>query len=154
MGNWLFLMLLYVFFGWMKKRQRDKAREKIESQESWDTGDFVEFGEGILDRILGEDGKKKDEIISEHNVNEYEESDLDVEIIEEHKENAEIPPAIIVEEKTENLEKEVSARYDYRIKRKNINVLNTLNDINNPAKTAIIFREILDKPRSLRRKIR
>ena len=154
MGNWLFLMLLYVFFGWMKKRQRDKAREKIESQESWDTGDFVELGEGILDRILGEDGKKKDEIISEQNVNEYEESDLDVEIIEEHKENAEIPPAIIVEEKTENLEKEVSARYDYRIKRKNINVLNTLNDINNPAKTAIIFREILDKPRSLRRKIR
>ena len=154
MGNWLFLMLLYVFFGWMKKRQRDKAREKIESQESWDTGDFVEFGEGILDRILVEDGKKKDEIISEQNVNEYEESDLDVEIIEEHKENAEIPPAIIVEEKTENLEKEVSARYDYRIKRKNINVLNTLNDINNSAKTAIIFREILDKPRSLRRKIR
>ena len=154
MGNWLFLMLLYVFFGWMKKRQRDKAREKIESQESWDTGDYVEFGEGILDRILGEDGKKKDEIISEQNVNEYEESDLDVEIIEEHKENAEIPPAIIVEEKRENLEKEVSARYDYRIKRKNINVLNTLIDINNPAKTAIIFREILDKPRSLRRKIR
>ena len=154
MGNWLFLMLLYVFFGWMKKRQRDKAREKIESQESWDTGDFVEFGEGILDRILGEDGKKKDEIISEQNVNEYEESDLDVEIIEEHKENAKIHPAIIVEKKTENLVKEVSARYDYRIKRKNINVLNTLNDINNPAKTAIIFREILDKPRSLRRKIR
>ena len=154
MGNWLFLMLLFVFFGWMKKRQRDKAREKIESQESWDTGDFVEFGEGILDNILGKDDDKKDEIISEQNVNEYEESDLDVEIIEEHKENAEIPPAIIVEEKTENLEKEVSARYDYRIKRKNINVLNTLNDINNPAKTAIIFREILDKPRSLRRKIR
>ena len=154
MGNWLFLMLLYVFFGWMKKRQRDKAREKIESQESWDTGDFVEFGEGILDNILGKDDDKKDEIISEQNVDEYEESDLDIEIIEEDKENVEIPPAIIVEEKTENLVKEVSARYDYRIKRKNINVLNTLNDINNPAKTAIIFREILDKPRSLRRKIR
>ena len=154
MGNWLYLMLLYVFFGWMKKKQRDKAKEKIESQESWDTGDFVEFGEGILDNILGKDADKKDEIISKQNVNEYEESDLDVEIIEEDKENDEIPPAIIVEEKTENLVKEVSARYDYRIKRKNINVLNTLNDINNSAKTAIIFREILDKPRSLRRKIR
>mgnify|MGYP001268024733 CR=1 FL=1 len=154
MGNWLFLMLLYVFFGWMKKRQRDKAREKIESQEGWNTGDFVEFGEEILDRILGEDGDKKDEIISEQNVDEYEESDLDIDIIEEDKENAKIHPAIIVEKKTENLVKEVSARYDYRIKRKNINVLNTLNDINNPAKTAIIFREILDKPRSLRRKIR
>ena len=154
MGNWLFLMLLYVFFGWMKKKQRDKAREKIESQESWDTGDFVEFGEGILDNILGKDADKKDEIISEQNINEYEESDLDVEVIEEDKEIAKIPPAIIVEKKTENLEKEVSARYDYRVKRKNINVLNTLIDINNPAKTAIIFREILDQPRSLRKKIK
>ena len=63
MGNWLFLMLLYAFFGWMKKKQRDKAREKIESQESWDTRDVVEFGEGILDSILGEEGDKKDEII-------------------------------------------------------------------------------------------
>jgi len=154
MGNWLFLMLLYVFFGWMKKKQRDKAREKIESQESWDTGDFVEFGEGILDNILGKDADKKDEIISEQNINEYEESDLDVEVIEEDKKIAKIPPAIIVEKKTENLEKEVSARYDYRVKRKNINVLNTLIDINNPAKTAIIFREILDQPRSLRKKIK
>tara|TARA_B100000929_G_scaffold116464_1_gene92359 strand:+ start:145 stop:609 length:465 start_codon:yes stop_codon:yes gene_type:complete len=154
MGNWLFLMLLYVFFGWMKKKQRDKAREKIESQESWDTGDFVEFGEGILDNILGKDADKKDEIISEQNINEYEESDLDVEVIEEDKKIAKIPQAIIVEKKTENLEKEVSARYDYRVKRKNINVLNTLIDINNPAKTAIIFREILDQPRSLRKKIK
>ena len=154
MGNWLFLMLLYVFFGWMKKKQRDKAREKIESQESWDTGDFVEFGEGILDNILGKDADKKDEIISEQNNNEYEESDLDVEVIEEDKKIAKIPQAIIVEKKTENLEKEVSARYDYRVKRKNINVLNTLIDINNPAKTAVIFREILDQPRSLRKKIK
>ena len=38
MSNWLFLMLLYGFFGWMKKRQRDKARDKIESQDDWDTG--------------------------------------------------------------------------------------------------------------------
>ena len=154
MGNWLFLMLLYAFFGWMKKKQRDKAREKIESQESWDTKDVVEFGEGILDSILGEEDDKKDEIISEQNVYENEERNLDIEIIEEDKEHDEIPNNIIFDEKTENLKKEVSTNYDYKIKRKNINVLNTLNDINNPAKTAIIFREILDKPRSLRRKIR
>ena len=36
MGNWLFLMLLYAFFGWMKKKQRDKARKKIENQEGLD----------------------------------------------------------------------------------------------------------------------
>tara|TARA_B100001179_G_scaffold35517_1_gene22409 strand:+ start:606 stop:1070 length:465 start_codon:yes stop_codon:yes gene_type:complete len=154
MGNWLFLMLLYAFFGWMKKKQRDKAREKIESQESWDTKDVVEFGEGILDSILGEEGDKKDEIISEQNVYENEERNLDIEIIEPDKEHDEIPNNIIFDEKTENLKKEVPNNYDHKIKRKNINVLNTLIDINNPAKTAIIFREILDKPRSLRRKIR
>ena len=154
MGNWLFLMLLYAFFGWMKKKQRDKAREKIESQESWDTRDVVEFGEGILDSILGEEDDKKDEIISEQNVYENEERNLDIEIIEPDKENDEIPNNIIFDEKTENLKKEVPTNYDHKIKRKNINVLNTLIDINNPAKTAIIFREILDKPRSLRRKIR
>ena len=154
MGNWLFLMLLYAFFGWMKKKQRDKAREKIESQESWDTRDVVEFGEGILDSILGEEGDKKDEIISEQSVYENEERNLDIEIIEPDKEHDEIPNNIIFDEKIENLKKEVPNHYDHKIKRKNINVLNTLIDINNPAKTAIIFREILDKPRSLRRKIR
>ena len=154
MGNWLFLMLLYAFFGWMKKKQRDKAREKIESQESWDTRDVVEFGEGILDSILGEEDDKKDEIISEQNVYENEERNLDIEIIEPDKEYDEIPNNIIFDEKTENLKKEVPNNYDHKIKRENINVLNTLIDINNPAKTAIIFREILDKPRSLRRKIR
>ena len=98
MGNWLFLMLLYAFFGWMKKKQRDKAREKIESQESWDTRDVVEFGEGILDSILGEEGDKKDEIISEQNVYENEERNLDIEIIEPDKEHDEIPNNIIFDE--------------------------------------------------------
>ena len=65
MSNWLFLMLLYAFFGWMKKKQRDKAREKIESQEGWDTGDFVEFGEGILESIIGDENEKEETIIDE-----------------------------------------------------------------------------------------
>ena len=58
-------MLLYAFFGWMKKKQRDKAREKIESQEGWDTGDFVEFGEGILESIIGDETEKEEVIIDE-----------------------------------------------------------------------------------------
>ena len=55
MSNWLFLMLLYGFFGWMKKRQRDKARDKIESQDDWNTGGIVDFGEGILEAIIGDE---------------------------------------------------------------------------------------------------
>ena len=42
----------------------------------------------------------------------------------------------------------------YKINRKNINALDSIVDINNPLKTAIIFKEILDKPRALRKKIR
>ena len=55
MSNWLFLMLLYGFFGWMKKRQRDKARDKIESQDDWESGGIVDFGEGILEAIIGDE---------------------------------------------------------------------------------------------------
>jgi hypothetical protein len=34
MSNWLFLMLLYAFFGWFKKKQRDKSVEKLEGNDS------------------------------------------------------------------------------------------------------------------------
>ena len=152
MGNWVFLMLLYIFFGWMKKRQQTKAREKIESQEDWDTGNFAKFGEEILENFLGEKREDEEENIEEQNV--YEEEDFDTELIEQDEKGDISSPSILTEQYTENLEKEVSIRSDYKINRKNINALDSIVDINNPLKTAIIFKEILDKPRALRKKIR
>ena len=151
MGNWVFLILLYIFFGWMKKRQQTKAREKIESQEDWDTGNFAKFGEEILENFLGEKREDEEENIEEQNV--YEE-DFDTELIEQDEKGDISSPSILTEQYTENLEKEVSIRSDYKINRKNINALDSIVDINNPLKTAIIFKEILDKPRALRKKIR
>ena len=78
MGNWLFLILLYFFFGWMKKRQQTKAREKIESQEDWNTGNFAKFKEEILENFLGEEREDEEEIIEEHKAYEKEEDSLDV----------------------------------------------------------------------------
>ena len=74
MSNWLFLMLLYGFFGWMKKRQRDKARDKIENQDDWDTGGIVDFGEGILEAIMGDEnsGVEKPKTIREEDIDEEE----------------------------------------------------------------------------------
>ena len=74
MSNWLFLMLLYGFFGWMKKRQRDKARDKIQSQDDWDTGGIVDFGEGILEAIMGDEnsGVEKPETILKEDIDEEE----------------------------------------------------------------------------------
>ena len=151
MGNWLFLMLLYAFFGWMKKRQRDKNREEIESQEGWNTGELVEFGEGILDSILGEDNDKEKEIDMEEVVLEKEKIELD-NIIKEG--NDYIIEPISTQEKTENVDRtEIKLNYKQKYKRKNINILDRIIDPNNPIKTAIILKEIFDKPRALRKKI-
>ena len=151
MSNWLFLMLLYAFFGWMKKKQRDKAREKIESQEGWDTGDFVEFGEGILESIIGDETEKEEVIIDEKT--DVAEQDL---IEETDEDNEQIDGAIdtILNEDTENIKKEIAHHFVQSIKSGQTNVLNKIMDKNNPVQSAIIFKEIFDKPRSLRRKIR
>jgi hypothetical protein len=154
MGNWLFLILLYIFFGWMKKRQQTKAREKIESQEDWNTGNFAKFKEEILENFLGEEREDEEEIIEEQKAYEKEEDSLDAEIIQQDEKGDSSSPSILTEQYTENLEKEVWIRYDHKINRKNINALDSIVDINNPLKTAIIFKEILDKPRALRKKIR
>ena len=103
MSNWLFLMLLYAFFGWMKKKQRDKAREKIESQEGWDTGDFVEFGEGILESIIG-DEPEKEEVIIDEKIDQSEQN-LIVEISEDNEQYDEAENTILNEDK-EIIEKE------------------------------------------------
>ena len=151
MSNWLFLMLLYAFFGWMKKKQRDKAREKIESQEGWDTGDFVEFGEGILESIIGDETEKEEVIIDEKT--DVAEQGL---IEETDEDNEQIDDAIdtILNEDTENIEKERDHHFVQSIKSGQTNVLNKIMDRNNPVQSAIIFKEIFDKPKSLRRKIR
>ena len=154
MGNWVFLILLYFFFGWMKKRQQTKAREKIESQEDWDTGNFAKFGEKILENFLEEEREDEEEIIEGQKAYEKEEDALNAEIIEQDEKGDISSPSILTEQYIENLEKEVSIRSDYKINRKNINALDSIVDINNPLKTAIIFKEIMDKPRALRKKIR
>ena len=151
MSNWLFLMLLYAFFGWMKKKQRDKAREKIESQEGWDTGDFVEFGEGILESIIGDETEKEEVIIDEK----IDVADQDL-IEETDDDNEQLNDSIdtILNEDTEKIEKERVHHFVQSIKSGQTNVLNKIMDKNNPVQSAIIFKEIFDKPRSLRRKIR
>ena len=102
MGNWLFLIILYFFFGWMKKRQQTKAREKIESQEDWNTGNFAKFGEEILENFLGEKREDEEENIEEQNV--YEE-DFDTELNEQDEKGDSSSPSILTEQYIENLEK-------------------------------------------------
>jgi len=153
MSNWLFLMLLYGFFGWMKKRQRDKARDKIESQDDWDTGGIVDFGEGILEAIMGDEkgGIEKPKNFVEEDIDEEEFLDEFEEVLIE---SPEIEPEIdlIV---NETPSKDVSVQSN-NVRYVNINntKLANLIDLQDPVRTGVIFKEIFDKPKSLRGRAR
>ena len=149
MSNWLFLMLLYGFFGWMKKRQRDKARENIESQDDWDTGGIVDFGEGILEAIMGDEnsGVEKSKTIIEEDIDEEEYLDEFEEVLVK---SPKIEPEVdlIVDESPG---KDVPLQSNNV---RNVNINNTklanLIDLQDPVRTGVIFKEIFDKPKSLR----
>ena len=149
MSNWLFLMLLYGFFGWMKKRQRDKARDKIESQDDWESGGIVDFGEGILEAIIGDEEStvekpnviKEEHIVEEENLDSFEDVSVN---------SPEIDPQISLKE-NEAPFNEVPTRSTEKSKIYNKNTkLANLIDLQDPIKTGVIFKEIFDKPKSLR----
>ena len=149
MSNWLFLMLLYGFFGWMKKRQRDKARDKIESQDDWESGGIVDFGEGILEAIIGDEEStiEKPNVIKEE-VNDEEENLDDFEDVLVN--NPEIEPEISLKENEAPFnESHIRSTEKSKIYNKNTKLANLI-DLQDPIKTGVIFKEIFDKPKSLR----
>ena len=149
MSNWLFLMLLYGFFGWMKKRQRDKARDKIESQDDWESGGIVGFGGDILEAIIGDEEStaEKPNVIKEE-VNDEEENLDDFEDVLVN--SPEIEPEISLKENEAPFnESHIRSTEKSKIYNKNTKLANLI-DLQDPIKTGVIFKEIFDKPKSLR----
>ena len=149
MSNWLFLMLLYGFFGWMKKRQRDKARDKIESQDDWESGGIVDFGEGILEAIIGdeESSVEKPSVIKEEGKGEDENLDGFEEILAN---SPEIEPEISLKENESPFnEVPIYSAEKSKIYNKNTKLANLI-DLQDPIKTGVIFKEIFGKPKSFR----
>ena len=149
MSNWLFLMLLYGFFGWMKKRQRDKARDKIESQDDWESGGIVDFGEGILEAIIGDEEStvEKPNVIKEEHTGEEESLDDFEEVLVN---SSEIDPQVSLKENEAPFnEVPIGLTEKSKIYNKNTKLANLI-DLQDPIKTGVIFKEIFDKPKSLR----
>tara|TARA_A100001011_G_scaffold275229_1_gene284834 strand:- start:129 stop:590 length:462 start_codon:yes stop_codon:yes gene_type:complete len=149
MSNWLFLMLLYGFFGWMKKRQRDKARDKIESQDDWNTGGIVDFGEGILESIIGDEETTVEKFspIKEDSNDEKENLDDLEEVLVSSPE---------IKSETTKITNEVPFNKvrirsieKTKIYNKNTKLANLI-DLQDPIKTGVIFKEIFGKPKSFR----
>ena len=150
MSNWLFLMLLYGFFGWMKKRQRDKTRDKIESQDDWESGGIVNFGEGILEAIIGdEENTVEKPIVVKEAGSDNKEYLNDIE--ETLDDSLEIEPKISLKE-DEALINEISSTGSIqksKIYNRNTKLANLI-DLQDPIRTGVIFKEIFDKPKSIR----
>ena len=150
MTNWLFLMLLYGFFGWMKKRQRDKARDKIESQDDWNTGGIVDFGEGILEAIIGDEEStvEKPSVIKEEGNDEKDNlDDFEEGLVNSPELKPEV--SIIANEPPFNEATPIRPTEESKIHTKNTKLANLIN-LQDPIKTGVIFKEIFGKPKSLR----
>ena len=141
MGNWVFLLLLYILFGWMKKKQQVKARKEIEDQEDWDKDTTPVSGFGVLDEFLKGQG-----LIDDAGSND----DLD-----------RLDQLETISEKIESFEDNIlktgsslapGSQHKYS-KHRTINAIRLLSNAST-LKDAIIIKEILDKPRSLRHRIR
>ena len=149
MSNWLFLMLLYGFFGWMKKRQRDKARDKIESRDDWDTGGIVDFGEGILESIIGDEESNVEKFSgTKEEANDEKESLDDLEEV--------LVSSSEIKSEATKITNEVPFNGVYiqstkksKIYNKNTKLANLI-DLQDPIKTGVIFKEIFGKPKSFR----
>jgi len=151
MGNWLFLMLLYAFFGWMKKKQKDKFIKKNEDNSSEKSSRIVDFGEGILNALIGDEKVPIQNQENIENVFELEDDDLasDIKLDEE---------VLVVTNDAEIFDEKLQTKsniFPPRSKAKELpknkgNILAGLIDLNDPVKTGVIFKEIFDKPKALR----
>ena len=152
MGNWLFLMLLYAFFGWMKKKQKEKFIKKNEDNSSEKSRSIVDFGEGILNALIGEE---KVPIQNQENLEdrlEYEDNDLASDIkLDEEVLIAEDDPGIFDQKPQTKSNIFSSKSMVKKFPKNNGNILAGLIDLNDPVKTGVIFKEIFDKPKALRR---
>ena len=151
MGNWLFLMLLYAFFGWMKKKQKDKFIKKNEDNGREKSSSIVDFGEGFLNALIGDEKVPIQNQENIENVFELEDDDLasDIKLDEEVLEAEN--DAEIFDEKLQTKSNTSSSRPQTKELPKNKgNILAGLIDLNDPVKTGVIFKEIFDKPKALR----
>ena len=144
-------MLLYAFFGWLKKKQRDKSVEKIVGNNSQKSNSIVDFGEGILNALIG-DEKPAPEYSSISNQIKPEEDDQSFEDSFDNAEDLAQEDAKIATEQLETKKNIWSSSTRVKKSRKNNgNILAGLIDLNDPVKTGVIFKEIFDKPKALRR---
>ncbi len=151
LGYWVVLMILYILSAMMKKRQQKSARRELDQGEEkgWQTPDFVK--ELFADYV--DDGEKE---LDGGVVSELEEG-LEVELYESSLQES---PIEIVEETplekrhlSNRLEKHEVGTIAHRKQKREISRSRYFKH-QGDVRLAMIYKEIMDKPRALRHNIR
>ena len=152
LGYWLFLLILYMLSFMMKKRKQKAARQKLEGDEEngWQTTDFVK---GIFADFVDKGEEELDEAVF---------TELEEELVEElGKPEFHEPPQEIPLEESHLPKKDLSIIDEHRTigtiahrEIKKVFFRSIFFQNQGDVRMAMIFKEIMDKPRALRRSIR
>ena len=152
LGYWLFLLILYMLSFMMKKRKQKAARQKLEGDEEngWQTTDFVK-------EIFADFVDKGEEELDEAVFTELEE-ELEEEL---GKPEFHEPPQEIPLEESHLPKKDLSITDEHRTigtiahrEIKKVIFRSIFFQNQGDVRMAMIYKEIMDKPRALRRSIR
>jgi len=152
LGYWLFLLILYMLSFMMKKRKQKAARQKLEGDEEngWQTTDFVK---GIFADFVDKGKEELDEAVF---------TELEEELEEElGKPEFHEPPQEIPLEESHLPKKDLSIIDEHRTigtiahrEIKKVIFRSIFFQNQGDVRMAMIYKEIMDKPRALRRSIR
>ena len=152
LGYWLFLLILYMLSFMMKKRKQKAARQKLEGDEEngWQTTDFVK---GIFADFVDKGEEELDEAVF---------TELEEELEEElGKPEFHEPPQEIQLEERHLPQKDLSIVDEHRTigtiahrEIKKVIFRSIFFQNQGDVRMAMIYKEIMDKPRALRRSIR
>ena len=152
LGYWLFLLILYMLSFMMKKRKQKAARQKLEGDEEngWQTTDFVK---GIFADFVDKGEEELDEAVF---------TELEEELEEElGKPEFHDPPQEIPLEESHLPKKDLSIIDEHRTigtiahrEIKKVIFRSIFFQNQGDVRMAMIYKEIMDKPRALRRSIR
>ena len=152
LGYWLFLLILYMLSFMMKKRKQKAARQKLEGDEEngWQTTDFVK---GIFADFVDKGEEELDEAVF---------TELEEELEEElGKPEFHEPPQEIPLEESHLPKKDLSIIDEHRTigtiahrEIKKVIFSSIFFQNQGDVRMAMIYKEIMDKPRALRRSIR
>ena len=152
LGYWLFLLILYMLSFMMKKRKQKAARQKLEGDEEngWQTTDFVK---GIFADFVDKGEEELDEAVF---------TELEEELEEElGKPEFHEPPQEIPLEESHFPKKDLSIIDEHRTigtiahrEIKKVIFRSIFFQNQGDVRMAMIYKEIMDKPRALRHSIR